>query len=290
MIHLYFFTDNFGDELSPYIVRKLTGQDIVFSYPLNRHLVFRNLMSSIKSGLKGSFHDIKRKLSFTSKPVILAIGSLLEYAGPRSIIWGTGMAKENIMPTGGKFLCTRGKLSRKVLVNNGICVQSDNGGDPALLLPLIYSPSSNPIPGKIGIVCHNSNIDYVKNLNLNKNIEIIGLKTSDVETVIDKIVSCSFIYTTSLHGLIVSHAYGIPALWVEVEELEGGWFKFHDYLSSVDLELYSPLKLDKIIKGGFDESQFQDYPLTIDSFKLETIQRELLRLAPFEVKGAFKSL
>nr|WP_246297634.1 polysaccharide pyruvyl transferase family protein [Janibacter cremeus] len=48
--------------------------------------------------------------------------------------------------------------------------------------------------------------------------------------VIRHIASCSAIVTTSLHGLIVADALGIPAAWTRRQpDLWGGDFKFRDY-------------------------------------------------------------
>jgi hypothetical protein len=57
-----------------------------------------------------------------------------------------------------------------------------------------------------------------------------------LEKVIDKIVSCTFTISSSLHGIVVSHAYNINSLWVRFADTLGkgpvdlkGDFKFRDY-------------------------------------------------------------
>lgn len=48
--------------------------------------------------------------------------------------------------------------------------------------------------------------------------------------VLDQICSCEYIASSSLHGLIMSEAYDIPNLWIELSgKLMGGHFKFHDF-------------------------------------------------------------
>ena len=57
-----------------------------------------------------------------------------------------------------------------------------------------------------------------------------------IETVIDRIASCDCIASSSLHGLIVSHAYGVPAVWIKFRDLPSGDdVKFHDYYLSLGL-------------------------------------------------------
>ena len=56
--------------------------------------------------------------------------------------------------------------------------------------------------------------------------------TDKWENVIDAIVSCKSVVSSSLHGLICSDAYNIPNLWIDEFELKEGDFKFKDYFSS----------------------------------------------------------
>ena len=53
--------------------------------------------------------------------------------------------------------------------------------------------------------------------------------------IIDKICSCEFIVSSSLHGLIVSDSYNVPNLWASFpkDNINGGLFKYKDYFSSV---------------------------------------------------------
>lgn len=53
--------------------------------------------------------------------------------------------------------------------------------------------------------------------------------------VIDQIVNSDICISTSLHGLIVAQAYGVPWVWLTVAEnkLEGDNFKFEDFFSTL---------------------------------------------------------
>ena len=53
------------------------------------------------------------------------------------------------------------------------------------------------------------------------------------------------ILSSSLHGLILSDAYGIPNLWISVSNnIIGGDFKFLDYFSGVERHTNKPIKVE----------------------------------------------
>lgn len=65
-----------------------------------------------------------------------------------------------------------------------------------------------------------------------------------IECVIDNILACENTFSSSLHGIIVSHAYNIPSLRVNFQASLGD-LKFHDYFLSVGIEKYIPIDFSK---------------------------------------------
>jgi pyruvyltransferase len=62
-----------------------------------------------------------------------------------------------------------------------------------------------------------------------------------IEEVIDRIAACELVASSSLHGLIASHAYSIPAFWIKFRPLlSGDDSKFHDYFLSIGRDPRSP--------------------------------------------------
>lgn len=286
MIKLFYYTGNFGDSLSYYIVKKISSDDVKFSQPFSAIEFFRNFFACIKHITSWPFSVIKKNLTFTRGKLLFAIGSLIENSKSNCICWGTGMAQPNKIPSGGRFIMTRGPLSRNVLEEHGFKVESKISGDPALLLPLILNPSFKK-NYRVGLICHNVDIDAIGKMRIPDDVNIISLKTDDVEGVVNEIVSCKFIYTTSLHGLIVSHVYGIPTIWVERKQLPGGRFKFLDYLKSVGIEEYCPLQISDVVNSNFTlgQSEYQKYPVVK---MVKNAQMELLSRAPFTLKKDLK--
>lgn len=165
------------------------------------------------------------------------IGSLLDTAPLNNThVWGCGFAYENSpVYEPKKIYAVRGKLSRQKYLDAGIACP-EVYGDPALLLPEFYYPEDIPQKYRLGIIPHV--VDYVEVLKYyaNKYDDTLIIDLSQpVETVIDQILSCEMTISSSLHGLIVSHAYGIPTIWGQFsDKVLGEGFKFRDYYSIFD--------------------------------------------------------
>ena len=117
-------------------------------------------------------------------------------------------------------------------------------GDPALILPLFYEPLLKG-PKKIGVCphfMHKSN--FLAEIVQDDFIKIIDVQT-DVESVVDAISSSSVCISTSLHGLIIAQAYGIPWVWLEIydKNLLGNDFKFKDFFSTLNEEQVTHVKV-----------------------------------------------
>jgi len=191
----------------------------------------------------------------------ISVGSIARRAGNGIKVLGSGIISKSdrIDPTADwKFV--RGPYTRdRIRYFGGECPEIY--GDPALLLPLIVEPSKKQY--EVGIVPHNVDHKYiVENF---ENSNIIGLGTSDFRKVVDKITQCESIVSSSLHGIICAHAYGIPAAWVKPnQKLKGDNVKFEDYFASVGIDgvqstydnpvFIEPgsLELDKVI-GVFED-------------------------------------
>jgi pyruvyltransferase len=207
-------SQNFGDQLTPYIIEKMTGRKVVYVEQMSQEM-----------------------------PTLMVTGSILSSPVFNSEIWGNGFAwyhEEVRKPL--KVHAVRGPLTRDKLLKGGVeC--PDVYGDPGLLLPRIYTPNPSTSECGLGIIPHM--IDYEKVKQEYPDDMVIDLK-DPIEKVIDQISICRMVISSSLHGLVVAHAYGIPALWVEFSNnVIGDGFKFHDYLASVGMRNYAPLNLKR---------------------------------------------
>lgn len=177
------------------------------------------------------------------------IGSILcnGFVNNDTTVWGSGIQVQGKLRYKPRKVCAvRGPLTRKYLINQGIeCPEIY--GDPSLLLPYYYNPDV-PKKYKIGFIPHWSSLGspIVRQFLNDDRVHLIKLKNYDSWlSVIDEIVSCEYIVSESLHGLIMAEAYGIPNLWVDITLKHVYDTKFHDFFLSLQADRQASVKVDK---------------------------------------------
>lgn len=244
-------SENFGDILTPYIVEKLTGVKPILFFP--------------KSGFSRYFRHS------------LMAGSIISQSRKNSIVWGSGIIRRDEAIEGGKFLAVRGPLTALRLQALGF-LPPEVYGDPGILLPLLYRPAISK-KYKTGIISHYADLDKVgAAVKDYPDIRHISLFTDEIEPVIDQILECGRIISTSLHGIIVAQSYGIPAMWWKVSQLSGDDVKFYDYFGSVklsDVASNEKMQLKDIIENGR-----YDLP---DRDVITELQQGLLKTFPYKI-------
>jgi pyruvyltransferase len=241
--------DNFGDLLSPWLIARMTGREVVYGDPDEPHYV--------------------------------AIGSVLNLTTPQSQVWGAGSFGTENGPrfdAGATYHAVRGPLSHARLRARGIpCPEVY--GDPALLAPAYFAPEVEKTH-QYGIVTRWSERRW-EDAEISPEVKVIELGTGDVEGVIAAILSCRAIVTGSLHGLIMADAYGIPSAWVMSRTAYGGEYKFFDYFSTVN-KFRNPRGFDTsrpVTAARLRETlEFDGRPVDFD-------HRALLDVCPFLVRA-----
>lgn len=173
------------------------------------------------------------------------IGSIAKFSRPGSKMWSTGMPRDNDpLAADATWSAVRGPLSRAAVLAAGGNVP-EIYGDGAALLPELYAPHVEKTH-RIGIIPHVLQEQQLRE-GLEKagqadSVKVISLQAADfadIERVIRDILSCEEVVSTSLHGIIVSHAYGVPcqsARIIAPDEVAEDSFKMRDYKASVGLE------------------------------------------------------
>lgn len=216
---------NWGDELNEHLLKSITNKEpIVLPYcRLERILRIKNYM---------------------------IIGSILSsYDLNRAVVWGSGILNKNetdkIRGIPDKVCAVRGPRTRNALVKKGIeCPEVY--GDPALLMPRFYQPSISS-HFSLGIIPHLMDLDKADVVKLTSDPRTKFIKVQDYEKwtdFIDEICSCDFVISSSLHGLIIAEAYGIPSQWVKFGMYVDGWeFKYYDFYESIGKMNEAPLNI-----------------------------------------------
>ncbi len=201
-------TGNFGDIISYYLFEKLTGYQHVYYDIANTHY--------------DDYHYIIN-------------GNIINN---KSIIWGFGInnlyLNKNINQY--KIYCVRGKNTRKLLLDNDINIY-EKYGDPILIMPLLYNKKVNKIYN-YGIILDINDYEFINNyFGTLQNIKIINLiiqkDNNSIENLIDIINSCEIIVSSSLCGIIISHAYNIPVIRFKQSHIHEDEINFLDYFESV---------------------------------------------------------
>lgn len=293
MIHLYYFRNNYGDELSPWLITELSGKKVRLCRPFSWKRVAIDAAICGRDILFGrGFHNFSLAYASTA-PIVLAVGSIVSLARKNCIVWGSGITyRTDPIETMACYRAVRGPLTLQRLKEAGVDISEVVMGDPALLLPLIHRIKTEPCY-ELGIVAHNNDRKrfeaFLNHFPDREKIRFISLQTKSkgVDKITDEICSCRRILSSSLHGLIVPHTYGIPALRVESSTIPGDGSKFEDYFSSVGIKNYTPIALNLVHCESLEavEKLFRAKgEVSLPQTDLHPIQKQLLDAAPFPVK------
>lgn len=224
-------TKNFGDALNTPLIEYLSGKKVLPSKNISRFLF--NIFS------------------FKNYAVI---GSILQWIKNDSEVWGAGFITDKervIKPL--KVYAVRGPKTREIYLNNNIECPTIFG-DPALIFPLIYNPNKTK-KYKFGVIPHYYDYDnpWIDLMRKRDDVLIIDLMVrTDYKKVIDQMLECEKILSSSLHGVIISDAYKLPNRQIQLsDKVIGSEFKFSDYYLSVERPLQKAINpteynLDKI--------------------------------------------
>jgi pyruvyltransferase len=243
---------NFGDAMNPVLLHRLFGVDVVWADLADADLT--------------------------------AAGSVIQWITPIQhrrreplAVWGSGYIFADEPPPSADhvtFAAVRGARSAEL---SGLS-PSVALGDPGLLASLaIEGPRHRR---GIGFVPH---LWHLRNPLLRRIIESVnGILidvTADPLQTIERIAGCDFVFSTSLHGLVIADSFGIPNCWFTLDPpLFGGEWKFADYYSAFGMSV-RPARID----GPDDVDALVDaLSSRYDRPGLGALQQGLLNAYPFQ--------
>lgn len=271
---LFFFDwqgNNFGDELSPLLVQSV---------------------SSLKA-----FKSVDRDLSALKGTLITGIGSILHDVMPNLAsvdtlhIWGSGAHERLCQIEQPAILpkvyvhAVRGPLTaaclNSVLGKANMTISSSYVyGDPGLLVPLIYPNCQKArVPTcQVCIIPHKADESLAKDDFAFQRLELLGCAKTTAEspeTIIEWIVGCNKVISSSLHGIIIAEAFGIPSVWMQLQysQMSEGSFKYLDYYLATGRHNMTPVpSLQEAIESTSANPISDDYNVwdLVDSFPYES--------------------
>ena len=193
--------------------------------------------------------DIDKPISRTKH--LYCVGTNIHGAYQSATVWGSGIyppqnkKEEFFQKHCGRKLdirAVRGPLTRQVVLKYGHkCPEVY--GDPAILLPLIYNPVVPKVRERLIIPQFIGEIRFRES---HSDEYMISMNTNDYKTVINEILTSEIVYTSSLHGIILAEAYGVPAVFFRgLPKYKD--FKYLDYY-------YSTGRTDVALTDSFEEA------------------------------------
>jgi pyruvyltransferase len=237
--------------------------------PANGNVNFGDHLAQVVTGQILAQHGLSRDDQVTDQARLLTVGSILHYARTGDHIWGTGwngkIPEKDFTAESLHVHAVRGPMTRQFLQAHGIEVP-EVYGDPALLLPHVFKDRFK-VTGTT---------DYV----LVPNLHDLALCTDQPNLVsplwgwnrvVEHILSARLVLASSLHGLIIAEAYGIPARYLRLSETEN-LFKYQDYYlgsgRTAEDFLFATSVEEGLTLGGAPAIQFDPAPL-LQAFPFE---------------------
>lgn len=244
---------NLGDELAP----------VIYSWMLER----RNIKKDTK--INHSVH-------------LMTVGSMVGSWNFDAVIWGSGVhvfsnmnriyslrRMQNL-----DVRAVRGPITRNALRACGHeCPEVY--GDPVVLMPLIYTPDKVEKKYKTSFVLHyHADSQWRQELEQYIDLHSLEIGTDDYKYYIREMVSSEKIISSSLHGIILAEAYGIPAVFLNT----GGYvdealMKYYDWY-------YSTGRYSVKIARSLEEAFLME-PMPIPD--LDKMQEGLLNSFPYDL-------
>lgn len=225
--------ENFGDELSQAIVERMVGRPIV--------------RASLKS----------------PDPTLFALGSIIQSARDDDLIWGSGYWGHphiNHQFTQLDVRAVRGPRTRELLLKLGI-ICPEVYGDPAILTPLLFPEFHRQVPMNDYII-----IPHLTEMNRFRKVHNVVFPNAPWKEVIHQILQSRLVIASSLHGLILAEAFGIPARMLRITEHEP-LFKYQDYYESTGRPNFTyATSVKEALEMGGQEPGYIDLKPLLDAF------------------------
>ncbi len=226
--HLRFYhwpSTNVGDLVTPYLLDK-TGVPGSLSQSISEADI--NKIESTDEGWWSRLFRTKRSTMKRAK-YIVSTGSVVRLCGDHALVFGSGVRSVDQDTCDAIIRFVRGPLTRERFLANGT-VCPPIYGDPGLLLPRFYSPTIE-LTDQLAVIPHFTEYSDIFDIYKDEpRVKVVDMGSGNLEQCIDEIVSCRASVSSSLHGLVFSHAYGVPTRHVILsDKVFGDGTKYRDH-------------------------------------------------------------
>lgn len=206
---------------------------------------------------------------------LMTVGSLIGAARFDAVIWGSGIMNAVNLTNTVKhrryvrydIRAVRGPVTREFLMKAGyICPEVY--GDPAVLMPFIYTSNSVDKIHEVSLVLHHQ----TKCPKVEDHINVLDIHTVDYKNFIDQLCASKKVISSSLHGIILAESYGIPAIFLN-QNISDQSMKFLDWYYSTGR---TNIKMASSIQEALEME-----PMELPDFL--KMQEELIKTFPYDL-------
>ncbi|KAK4049296.1 hypothetical protein OIV83_004233 [Microbotryomycetes sp. JL201] len=255
------------------------GQAFSVFHPSRGNTLTQDLGDEIGPGLVERMVGEQRVLKGLEHPRLLTSGSHARQAARCSVLWGTAAKSHTDAPESDEISvrATRGPLTRKAILQRFPDLYvPEIYGDPALLVPHFFreieAPADipNDLMGRPIVLLHMGDPGTSGEVDaFSGEWRIVSTRGSDWKDIVREIRNSTFVVSSSLHGLILADAYGVPSRSFMVRHWDPE-FEFHDYYEGTGRPNYRRANSisEAIFLGPEDPLHWDDRPL-LDAFPKE---------------------
>lgn len=205
---------------------------------------------------------------------LMTVGSIVNMGEFDAAVWGSGVLSFGILKEVYEksafrrldIRAVRGPITRAILENAGYHVP-ELYGDPGVLMPLIHQAKHREPDIPYTIIPHYLDVGKC----VSEGYEYVDILTADYRSFIDRIVKSGRVISSSLHGIILAEAYGVPAVLLNYQEID--LLKYYDYYYSTGRR---NVKVASSIKEAL-ETEPMELP------DLSDMQKNLLDSFPYDL-------
>jgi pyruvyltransferase len=289
------FGGNFGDLLGPDIVKRIVEYKFGCSA---KTLPVLDFASTVKTTI------------WNDRPCLWSVGSVWRNVRANDHVWGTGThgtPREFGLCKGTKqgsnlnitVYSARGHNTinalEKYCRNRGLNVITADGdvssetssivprGDAGFLIPFLFPEFPQYQQGKADIEkCMILHVyDQWENNTVNLPQEALLPVVQPWPTMVGNITRCKMLVSSSLHGVILADAFGVPVRWMRKASSVLP-FKFNDYFESFPRGHWNA-SFDKNIKRALDTSGAGNFPVPLDAEYRSEYAQMIMKTFPFDL-------